>query len=210
MNSYPFKTVHNRCVCGSPGDRTNVAGSDLSDILPEEVEAEVKLAAEISMGTEVSEQDIGNIMHLCDQVCLVHLHRMEPLGSGVTVVMMMTFVFSWNESCRFSVTTSSEQSHLLWQQKGAEQFSPYRSVGVYQIHLLPRWLRFQITASSSTTTWRTEWWRSPLTWPSWWASWSAPGSSPMQASHREGDRVEMSQAVMMMTFCHFPENDWWF
>lgn len=52
-----------------PGDRTNVASTDLSDILPEEVEAEVKLAAEISMGTEVSEQDICNIVHLCDQVC---------------------------------------------------------------------------------------------------------------------------------------------
>lgn len=45
-----------------------MAGSDLSDILPEEIEADVKLAAEISMGTEVSEQDINNIMHLCDQV----------------------------------------------------------------------------------------------------------------------------------------------
>lgn len=54
----------------SPGDRTNVAGSDLSELLPEEIEAEVKLAAEISMGTEVSEQDIGNIRHLCDQVRL--------------------------------------------------------------------------------------------------------------------------------------------
>ncbi|KAG7257313.1 hypothetical protein CRUP_027240 [Coryphaenoides rupestris] len=32
--------------------RTNVATTDLSEILPEEVEAEVKLAAEISMGTE--------------------------------------------------------------------------------------------------------------------------------------------------------------
>lgn len=54
------------------GDRTNVAGSDLSDTLPEEIEADVKLAAEISMGTEVSEQDINNIMHLCDQVhCLL-------------------------------------------------------------------------------------------------------------------------------------------
>lgn len=53
----------------SAGDRTNVATTDLSEILPEEVEAEVKLAAEISMGTEVSEQDIANIRHLCDQVC---------------------------------------------------------------------------------------------------------------------------------------------
>lgn len=51
------------------GDRTNVSSTDLSDILPEEIEAEVKLAAEISMGTEVSEEDIANIMHLCDQVC---------------------------------------------------------------------------------------------------------------------------------------------
>lgn len=51
------------------GDRTNVATTDLSEILPEEIEAEVKLAAEISMGTEVSEQDINNILHLCDQVC---------------------------------------------------------------------------------------------------------------------------------------------
>lgn len=57
-------------LCVPVGDRTNVAGSDLSEIVPEEIEAEVKLAAEISMGTEVSEQDIGNIKHLCDQVCL--------------------------------------------------------------------------------------------------------------------------------------------
>ncbi|XP_030637134.1 nucleolar protein 58 isoform X2 [Chanos chanos] len=57
------------------GDRTNVASSDLSDILPEEIEAEVKLAAEISMGTEVSEEDIGNIMHLCDQVIEISDYR---------------------------------------------------------------------------------------------------------------------------------------
>uniref|UniRef100_A0A8D0DEZ4 Nucleolar protein 58 n=1 Tax=Sander lucioperca TaxID=283035 RepID=A0A8D0DEZ4_SANLU len=59
------------------GDRTNVAGSDLSDILPEEIEAEVKLAAEISMGTEVSEQDIGNIRHLCDQVIDISEYRTQ-------------------------------------------------------------------------------------------------------------------------------------
>ncbi|XP_029930221.1 nucleolar protein 58 [Myripristis murdjan] len=59
------------------GDRTNVSSSDLSDILPEEIEAEVKLAAEISMGTEVSEQDIGNIMHLCDQVIEITEYRSQ-------------------------------------------------------------------------------------------------------------------------------------
>lgn len=59
------------------GFRTNVAGSDLSDILPEEIEADVKLAAEISMGTEVSEQDINNIMHLCDQVIEITDYRAQ-------------------------------------------------------------------------------------------------------------------------------------
>ncbi|XP_041637433.1 nucleolar protein 58 isoform X1 [Cheilinus undulatus] len=59
------------------GDRTNVATTDLSDILPEEIEAEVKLAAEISMGTEVSEQDIGNISHLCDQVIEISEYRTQ-------------------------------------------------------------------------------------------------------------------------------------
>ncbi|XP_059183950.1 nucleolar protein 58 [Centropristis striata] len=59
------------------GDRTNVATTDLSDLLPEEVEAEVKLAAEISMGTEVSEQDIGNIGHLCDQVIEISEYRSQ-------------------------------------------------------------------------------------------------------------------------------------
>lgn len=59
------------CACVCVGARTNVATTDLSEVLPEEVEAEVRLAAEISMGTEVSEEDISNIIHLCDQVCIV-------------------------------------------------------------------------------------------------------------------------------------------
>jgi len=55
------------------GYRTNAAELDLSDILPADVEAQVKEAAEISMGTEISEEDITNIRHLCAQVCLVEL-----------------------------------------------------------------------------------------------------------------------------------------
>lgn len=50
------------------GTRENAIQSDLSDILPEEVEEKVKEAAEISMGTEISHDDIINIQHLCDQV----------------------------------------------------------------------------------------------------------------------------------------------
>lgn len=50
------------------GDRTNCAAMDMSEILPEHLEKEVKWAAEISMGTEISEEDILNIKSLCDQV----------------------------------------------------------------------------------------------------------------------------------------------
>ena len=49
------------------GMRENASQSDLSDILPEEVESAVKEAAEISMGTEISEVDLINIKHLCGQ-----------------------------------------------------------------------------------------------------------------------------------------------
>lgn len=76
----------------SAGDRTNVAGSDLSDILPEEIEAEVKLAAEISMGTEVSEEDIGNIRHLCDQVCVLTVCYSDCDGSDCCLLQTQGFL----------------------------------------------------------------------------------------------------------------------
>ena len=40
------------------GFRTNARESDLSEILPEEIEAAVKAAAEISMGTEITDEDL--------------------------------------------------------------------------------------------------------------------------------------------------------
>jgi len=50
------------------GVRTNANTCDMSAVLPENVEEEVKQQAEISMGSEISEEDILNITHLCDQV----------------------------------------------------------------------------------------------------------------------------------------------
>ncbi|KAI9746032.1 MAG: Nucleolar protein 58 [Claussenomyces sp. TS43310] len=50
------------------GMRTNAANADLADILPEEIEAAVKAAAEVSMGTEITEQDLDNIKLLAEQV----------------------------------------------------------------------------------------------------------------------------------------------
>ena len=42
------------------GTRTNAEQTDLSEILPEDVEEQVKAAAEISMGTEVTFYFCGN------------------------------------------------------------------------------------------------------------------------------------------------------
>nr|XP_006130811.2 nucleolar protein 58 [Pelodiscus sinensis] len=66
------------CKCvWKVGDRKNVSTADLSDILPEEIEEDVKTAAEISMGTEVSEEDINNILHLCNQVIDISEYRTQ-------------------------------------------------------------------------------------------------------------------------------------
>jgi hypothetical protein len=51
------------------GTRENAVDKDFSGIpLEEEVEEELKETAIISMGTEISEIDLVNIMSLCDQV----------------------------------------------------------------------------------------------------------------------------------------------
>lgn len=59
------------------GFRTNAATTDLSSILPEEVEAAVKEAAEVSMGTEISDEDIENITYLCDQIISITEYRSQ-------------------------------------------------------------------------------------------------------------------------------------
>ena len=45
--------------------RQNVVSTDLSEILPEDIEAQVKEMAEVSMGTEIAEEDMANIAALC-------------------------------------------------------------------------------------------------------------------------------------------------
>jgi len=57
------------------GTRNLASSTDLSDILPEEVEQELKPAAEVSMGTEISEEDVANITELCEQVIAISEYR---------------------------------------------------------------------------------------------------------------------------------------
>ncbi|CAJ2650653.1 unnamed protein product [Trifolium pratense] len=59
------------------GDRINAAKLDFSEILTEEVEAELKEAAVISMGTEIGELDLANIRELCDQVLSLSEYRAQ-------------------------------------------------------------------------------------------------------------------------------------
>ncbi|KAJ7942720.1 Nucleolar protein like [Quillaja saponaria] len=59
------------------GNRANAAKLDFSEILPEEVESELKEAAVISMGTEVSDLDLANIKDLCDQVLSLSEYRAQ-------------------------------------------------------------------------------------------------------------------------------------
>lgn len=79
------------------GTRDNMINTDLSDILTEHVEEKVKEAAEISMGTEISEEDIMNIQILCDEIIAItdyrtHLYdylktRMMAMAPNLTVLV---------------------------------------------------------------------------------------------------------------------------
>ncbi|KAG6479866.1 hypothetical protein ZIOFF_063342 [Zingiber officinale] len=59
------------------GNRTNAVALDFSEVLSEETEAELKEAAVISMGTEVSDLDLANIKELCDQVLALSEYRAQ-------------------------------------------------------------------------------------------------------------------------------------
>jgi nucleolar protein 58 len=57
------------------GMRTNTAKSDLSELIQEDLEKQVKEAAEISMGSEISNEDEFNIKELCGQIISLSDYR---------------------------------------------------------------------------------------------------------------------------------------
>ncbi|TFK74364.1 Nop-domain-containing protein [Pluteus cervinus] len=59
------------------GFRTNAAITSFASLLPEDLEAVLKAAAEISMGTEISDSDITHIHALCDQVISISEYRTQ-------------------------------------------------------------------------------------------------------------------------------------
>ncbi|TQS39079.1 hypothetical protein Golomagni_00404 [Golovinomyces magnicellulatus] len=68
------------------GMRQKCSNSDLSDILPEEIETAIKAAAEVSMGTEITEEDLENIQLLAEQVIGFTEYR-QQLSSYLTARM---------------------------------------------------------------------------------------------------------------------------
>lgn len=59
------------------GTRDNAANTDLSEILPEDIEQRLKSGAEVSMGTEIGEFDLENIKLLAEQVISFTEYRQE-------------------------------------------------------------------------------------------------------------------------------------
>ncbi|KAG1676902.1 Nucleolar protein 58 [Nymphon striatum] len=57
------------------GMRTNFKSADLSELLTEELEKSCKELAEISMGVEVSDEDMVNIVELCDEIIEMSNYR---------------------------------------------------------------------------------------------------------------------------------------
>jgi nucleolar protein 58 len=80
-----------------------VKNCDLSDILPEDVEERIKSVAEMSMGTEITEEDVANICYLCDQVRI-----------RMTYTIGMRYTYCNFFSCIFQVVEITEYRSQLY------------------------------------------------------------------------------------------------
>jgi nucleolar protein 58 len=77
MGKIVTDNIHYAKTARKMGMRTNAQSMDFSEFLPEDQEEEMKLAAQISMGTEVSETDIAHVSELCDQVVSISEYRAQ-------------------------------------------------------------------------------------------------------------------------------------
>ena len=73
-------------IINKMGIRSNCEETDFSEILPEEIEQQVKAAAEVSMGTEITEDDLLNIRMLADQIIEFSQYR-EQLSNYLSARM---------------------------------------------------------------------------------------------------------------------------
>lgn len=88
--------IYAKCV-KHIGHRDQCKNTDLTEIIPEELETEIKEAAELSMGTEITEEDMAHISSLCDQVVSLSEYRvtlaeylknrMQAIAPNLTVLV---------------------------------------------------------------------------------------------------------------------------
>merc|ERR1711972_112243 len=79
------------------GLRKNAKQTDFSGILPEDIEENLKDSAELSMGCEISEQDLATVFHLADRVIELSEYRsklyeylknrMEAIAPNLTMLV---------------------------------------------------------------------------------------------------------------------------
>lgn len=60
----------------------------LSEIVPEDIERELRQAAEISMGTEITEEDLVNIMELADRVIELCEYRYTLRNAETCIIQL--------------------------------------------------------------------------------------------------------------------------
>ena len=65
-----------KCVL-KMGVRSQVKSLDFSHVLPEDVEASMREVCEVSMGTDISQEDVANISALCEQVISLTEYRAQ-------------------------------------------------------------------------------------------------------------------------------------
>jgi nucleolar protein 58 len=68
--------AYSKCVLAM-GFRTSCSTTDFAEVLPEELEETLKAAAEISMGTEISDTDLSHISSLAEQVVKIGAYRAQ-------------------------------------------------------------------------------------------------------------------------------------
>uniref|UniRef100_A0A0A9YC69 Nucleolar protein 58 n=1 Tax=Lygus hesperus TaxID=30085 RepID=A0A0A9YC69_LYGHE len=61
------------------GFRTNFSKTDLSNILDRELELQLREVSEVSMGTDIAEEDIESIHQCCDQVLELNTYKASLL-----------------------------------------------------------------------------------------------------------------------------------
>jgi nucleolar protein 58 len=66
-----------KCVLKMNARRETCSSTDFEEILPEDLEKDLKEAAEISMGTEISSEDILTIMSLCNEIIALFQYRSQ-------------------------------------------------------------------------------------------------------------------------------------